>query len=285
MTLKDNKRRSLGRLAITRAWFDPIPDRSPPRYSFHMDVTFQQERLGGGPNDPVRFQVGLKRCELVVMLPRGEERLKIDPRTIAVGQTTTDVTIRRATSATSEVSAGAGLGVGASGATGSANFSAKAKRSRSVEATSEEILPVLLGTRSESTDGHQSWNIARMDGAEVLEGLLWNANKDEPRFELIDGRPPAVRDREERTGLHATVTIEVRCKRQDLEVTEVSLTDPEESKTFARLTNRRKATKVAEAFIKKKLQEEGLRVGDVHEQYSDMVIGDLIVSLVENDDF
>lgn len=285
MTSNNNKQRTLGQVAIVRAWFSPLPDREPLRYAFQIDVAFQSDRLGGGPLDPVRFRIGLKRCQLVVVLPRGEAGLKIDQRTIVAGNTPATVKITQTIAAASETSGSASLGIGPSGATGSVKLDAAAKRTRSIDAFSETSLPVLLGTRSLSNEGHQAWNISRVDGSPVLEGLLWDANNDPARFELVDARTVEVRKQEEITGLHATITVEVRCKREDLEVTEISLTDPEEARIMARLTNRNKAVKVAEAFIKKKLQEEGLRVGNMSEIYSDLVVGDLIVSLVEHADF
>ena len=143
---------------------------------------------------------------------------------------------------------------------------------------------MLQGTRSRSSDGNLSWTIACTDGAEGLEGMLWDARHDEPRFEFVDLRPIESRLRGERTGLHATRTVEVRCKREDLEIGDVELTDPLGAKWAARLTNWRKTTKAAEAFIKYWLQQEGLRVGDIHEPFSDLVVGDLLVSLVDDDD-
>ena len=281
----NNKQRALGRIAIIRAWFSPLTGLAPPRYAFQMDVSFQSDRLGGGPDDPVRFKVGLKRCQLVVVLPRAQSGLAIDHRTVEAGHSPTTVTISQRIEASSEAGGSASLGVGPRGATGSLSLEAAAKRTRSVEASSEQFLPVLLGTRSLSVEGHQSWNVARIDGIHILEGLLWDANRDAARFELVDRRPVEVQEQEKRTGMHATVTVEVRCKREDLEVTEIGLTDPNQAQVMARLINRNKAMKVAEAFIKKKLQEEGLRVGNINEAYSDLVVSELVVSLVENEDF
>lgn len=276
--------RTLGRLAVVRAWFELIKDCSPPRYAFRMDVAFEDDRLGGGDNEPVRFRVGLKRCEIVVILPRGETKLKVDQRTVRSGQSPANVTIERKTGAVSELKGKGELGVGPSGATGSANMAASAERTRSVTATTNDVVPVLLGTRSRTKENDQSWRVSRTDGAEILQGMLWNANEDGAMFELIDGRAEEVRDREYQTGLHATATVEVRCKREDLEVTDIMLTDPEEKKLMRSLINRNKAMKVAEAFIKQQLRDEGLRVGNIHEGFSDLVVSDLLVALVEEND-
>ena len=134
MTGTDNKRRTLRQLAVTRAWFDPIAEKDPPRHAFRMDVAFREERLGGGEGDPVRFRVKLRRCEVVVVLPRGEDGLRIDLRTVVSNPTPATVAIERWPTASSEVSGSGQLGVGAAGATGSASLSSSAKRSRSVEA-------------------------------------------------------------------------------------------------------------------------------------------------------
>jgi len=284
MISNNNKRRTLHRLAVTRAWFDLVQDSNPLRYTFHMDVSFQNERLGGGEDDPVRFRIGLKKCELVVVLPRDKDALKIDPRTIASDQSPAYVTIDRKTLASAEMSGSGALDVGPAGMTGSANLAASATRARSVEATTNEVMPVLLGMRSESTDGNLSWSIERTNGPEILKGQFWDAKKDEPRFVVVDQRPIEVREQEARTGLHATVTVEVRCKREDLDITHIELTKPSDIKLMGLLPNRKKSMKAAEAFIKHQLQKEGLSVGDIHEPFSDLVVGDLLVSLVENAD-
>lgn len=280
---EDNKRRTLHRLAVTNAWFDLLKSEGPPRYAFRMDVSFREERLGGEEGDPVRFRIGLKRCEVVVILPRTENRLKISRRSIASGTMPATVILETETTATSAAEGSGSLGVGPSGATGNAGFSASASRKRTVKAKATQSAPALLGTRSESSDGDLSWIITRTDGDEILQGMLWSAKHDEPRFELIDQRPEEVRSKESITGLHQTLTVEIRCKREDLDIKGIELTDPEENKVMSRLLNRRKKDKVAEAFIKKKLQEEGLRVGNISEPFSDMVVGDLIVSLVDSD--
>jgi hypothetical protein len=81
----NNKHRALGQLAVTRAWFYPVADTNPPRHAFKMDIVFQNERVGGRPEDPVRFRVGLKQCEVVVILPLGDSCIRIDERTVVSG--------------------------------------------------------------------------------------------------------------------------------------------------------------------------------------------------------
>ncbi|TGN55489.1 hypothetical protein E4L95_14995 [Paracoccus liaowanqingii] len=210
--------------------------------------------------------------------------MTIDKRTLVAGHLPTTVTIKQHIEATSKAGGTASMGLGPSGLTGGLAMEAFVSRSKSVEALSEQTVPILLGTRSQSEDGYQSWNVSRTDGAPVLDGLLWDANSEQARFELIDNRPAETREQEKRTGLHPTFTIEVRCKREDLEVTEIGLTSPTDARIMHTLLNRGKSLKAAEAFIKKKLQEEGLRVGDLNEFYSDLVVSDLIISLVENAD-
>ena len=284
MISQNNKRRTLQRLAVTRAWFDPVPGADAPRYALHMDVAFQEERLGGGEGDPVRFRVALKRCEIVVVIPLGAKGLRVDPRTIASGQGPATVSVERRLMASSEAEGSVDFALAPAGAAAGVSVSASAKRARELEATTRQSLPVLLGTRSLSQEGDPSWTIKRTDGTDILEGMLWDARQDEPRFELVDRRPIEERDREHRTGLHTTVKVEVRCKREDLEITDIALTDQETVSRVAKWANHKKKAKVAEAFIKHRLQQEGLRVGDIHEPFSDLVVGDLLVSLVDGGD-
>ncbi len=117
--------------------------------------------------------MGLKKCEIVVVLPRGEAGLKIDQKTVRSGQAPANVKIERRTAASSELKGAGALGVGPSGATGSASMAASAERTRSLTAATSDVVPVLLGTRSRTKENDQSWRVTRTDGAEILQGMLW----------------------------------------------------------------------------------------------------------------
>lgn len=287
MTGQNNKRRTLSRMAVINAWFDPteVPSGNRerrPRYAFRMDVAFRDERLGGGPGDPVRFRVRLKQCEVAVVLPRGEGDLRIDPRTIVAGASPASVTVSQETTAKARAHGTADLGISASGVLAKMGMGAHVERAHVVTTSRSQILPLLLGERSETHDGHLCWTVRRTDGGAGLEGLLWDARQGEPRFQLVDRRPTEARTRSERTGLHPTITVEVRAKREDLEIDGIELTDPEQRRFSAGLFKRPLAVKTAEAFIARELKREGLRVGDIHEPFSDLVVGDMLVSLVDD---
>lgn len=275
-----NKRRTLRQLAVVNAWFDPIPEATEGRYSFHMDVAFQGERLGGGDGDPVRFRVKLKRCEVVVVLPRSEQGLVIDPRTIASSGPTM-VTLSRETNTSSTLRGSVEASGSVAGASAKASAGASGERSTTTKASAMQTVRVLQSMQSRSAEGHPCWVITRADSQVGLEGTLWDPHS-EPRFHILDRRPKPVRDQEERTGLHPTVTVEIRCKREDLEITDIALTDPEKNTRLPFGNGHKKRLKAAEAFIKHQLQLERLRVGDIHEIFSELVVGDMLVSLVDD---
>lgn len=277
----NNKYRSLGQVAVANAWFDPVATDGAPRYRFHMDVSFREERLGGEEGDPIRFRVALLRCEVAVVLPFGEASLVIDPRSIASDRA--DTTVSRSGERVNSHSA-EGSAVAKAGPTGfTAGIEGKVNGSALTTDTikTEGRTALLLGQRSRTEEGELSWIITRADGRGILDQVVWNA-QTEPRFDLIDKRATEVREREALNQLHPTIRIEIKCRSEDLKIDDIALTDPEERRLMASWAGANKRKKAAEAFIKRELLQNGLRAGNIHEPYGRLVVGDMIVSLVDD---
>lgn len=279
--VRNNKYRSLGRIAVANAWFDPVPGKGAPRYRFHMDVSFREERLGGEESDPVRFRVALLRCEVAVVLPSGETSIVIDPRSIASDRPGTTVshsyerTNERATKASVDAK------IGPSGVSANAKGSASANVSSKNRVTTQGETGLLLGQRSQTEDGSLSWIITRADGSGILDHVVWDA-KTEPRFDIVDKRDVSVREREKSNQLHPTLRVEIHCRSEDLQIKDIELTDPNERRLITSWSGDKKRRKAAEAYIKRELLQEGLRVGNIEDPYGRLIVGDLVVSLVDD---
>lgn len=278
---QNNKYRSLGQIAVANAWFDTVPSNGPPRYSFHMDVSFREERLGGQDGDPVRFRVALLQCEVVVALPTGEAKLIVDPRSIASDKVGGVVSRNREQLSAIGMEGSVTLKGGTTGFTGAVEGKASGSKSNTDTTVTNNESPPLLGQRSLTTDGKLSWIITRADGSGVLDQVLWDA-KTQPRFALVDKRDPALREHEARTQLHPTIRVEIQCRSEDLRIEEIELTDPDERKSTILWKGNSKRKKAAEAFIKRELQREGLRAGNIHDPYGRIVVGDMMVSLIDD---
>lgn len=64
----DNTHRSLQELVSVNAWF--VQDKEKPnRFTLHADVSFSEERLGGGPKTQIVFKLAVKRCDIIFALP------------------------------------------------------------------------------------------------------------------------------------------------------------------------------------------------------------------------
>ena len=276
-----NRRRSLGQIAVVNAWFDPVPSEGSPRYRFHMDVSFQEERLGGEDGDPVRFRVGLLRCEVAVVLPTSRSGLLIDPRTIATDRKGAKITRSRERVDTRSAKGSISSKLGAGRVTAAAEGELGAGRSVTDKIVAQGETALLLGQRSKTADGDLSWIISRTDGAGILDDVIWDA-RNEPRFDVIDRGDVAVREQEAKTNLHPTIRVEVLCRQEDLLIRDIALTDPEESRIAATLSGSKKRRLAAESFIKRKLENEGLPVGKIHDPFGHLVVGDMIVSLVDD---
>ena len=268
-------------MAVVNAWFDPpgvalagaSPDR--PRHAFRMDVAFQAARLGG-EGEEVRFRVRLRECEVVVRRPDGETDIGISRQTIDAGGILATVERTDEAERSGRAHAEAAIGLGSTGATAKAG--AGVAVSHTSKATVTQSLPLLVATRSQTLDGHLSWRVQRTDGIAGLDGLLWDARNGPPRFTAVDTRTPEERARHERTALPPTLRVEVRAKSEDLIIDRLELTD---ARPWSKLGPTRKAEVAARAFIKRSLIEERLPVGDIHEPFSDLVIGDMVVALTD----
>lgn len=246
-----------------------------------MDVSFREERLGGEADDPVRFRVALLSCEIAVILPVGETKLAIDPRSIASDQKCSVVS-RSLEHVSGHSAEGAiALKTDLTGMSGGVEGKISGSKSTTDTVTIRGETPLLLGQRSRTNNGDLSWIITRADGSGVLDQVVWDA-KNEPRFDLIDNRDATLRQNDMRTQLHPTIRVEIHCRSEDLQIKDITLTDPEERKVTALWAGERKRKKAAEAFIKRALLTEGLHAGNIHDPYGRLIVGDMIVSLIDD---
>lgn len=277
----NNKYRSLGQIAVVNAWFDPVETNSTPRYRFHMDVSFREERLGGEEGDPVRFRVALLQCEVAVVLPDGEANLVIDPRSIASDQANTMVSRSRERVSSRSAEGSASTEIGPTSLSGGLKATVSGNASVTDTVTTQGSTTLLLGRRSRTEKGDLSWIVTCAEESGILNELVWNARTD-PRFDLIDNRKKEIRERDARNQLHPTIRVEIICRREDLRIEDIALTDPNDRKSISPFGGDKKRRIAAEAFIKRELLQNGLRAGNIHEPYGRLVVSDMIVSLVDD---
>lgn len=141
----------------------------------------------------------------------------------------------------------------------------------------EQTIPVIHWIQGQAEDGHDCWFLSS-SRSEPLQGAAWSAH-DDPRLEIVDKRSPTEKEKHRSTGFEPEVLVEIRCKREDLEITDISLKDAEAAGFASNRQDEIVRQRAAEAFIKRELMIEGLKVGDLSEIFADMVIADHIVPI------
>lgn len=119
-------------------------------------------------------------------------------------------------------------------------------------------------TQSKTEEGEYRW-IVLPRTQPFLQGRPWDPNK-EPRLKLIDKR----KDRKE--SIPPTVHVEVRCRREDLLIEDLSVKDEslwQRIKSKAGFKNKLAA---AESYIRNRLTEEGLEVKNISDAFGQITL-------------
>ena len=106
---------------------------------------------------------------------------------------------------------------------------------------------------------------------DLLDGRPWPSDK--PRLKLIDRRAPNFR------ALEPTVRVEVRCRREDLEITDIRFKDDARQQAFLLREGHRNRIAAAEALIRSRLLQEGLidPKADLGDDFLELTLSDTIV--------
>jgi hypothetical protein len=261
---------------VINAWFDPLGDVHR-RYSFHANVAFQEERLGSDSAASVRFRISLKRCEVVVILPSDRSTLKADPRTLAMTPPRSPISQERTNKRSRAARIGAKFGF--TGGRPDLGITASADGGVSAETSQSDVqsIPILSTLHGQSKDRHHCWRVSGEYEGKLL-GSLWNA-AEEPRFQVIDQRSAENRELDKERGLPPIASVEIRCMREDLVISEISLKDEEEERAARGKSGHKNRLKAAESYIRTELLKEGLSVGDLSDVFSEMTIAEMIVPL------
>lgn len=263
-----NRRRALAEVLTVDAWHKAFTEGRTCA-DLHVDVVFSSGRIGGGDSTGVRFRLALKRAELVVIAPELEP-VKINPASIrrdapreVLGKIETKA--KHGKSLNASLRAQAGVSAKGPKADVHAGASASLTKSRQRTVTASQTFKGMQVTQSRTSDDDPRWTIEPAMGEAHLSGRPWNAERSR-QLELIDQRPPRS------NSMAPAVRIEVRCLREDLEITDIMLEDPS---LWTRI-RRRKAVEnrriAAEAVIRTLLADEGLIAGDLADPFAQITL-------------
>lgn len=248
-----NQVRNLSEVVTLEAWHSAAgADR---RADLCVNVAFGGGRIGGAADDEVRFKLTLRQAEVVVVIPQGEPA-RVDPGSVRRGGRRRTGTATETTRSGHEASAEFGASMDAAAAKGAikaaAGTKASAAHERKVELT--EAIGSIAIEHGQDENGSHRWTLTPSPGG-VLNGRVW-FDEEQRRLTVIDTRADRAR------GLPPTVRVEVRCRREDLHITEVVLNDEAAWRRLLQSPLHRNREIAAIAYLKNRLFTEGLLQGD-----------------------
>jgi hypothetical protein len=260
-----NQTSALADVVSLDAWHDEFSEQIRAVDLF-VDVVFSAGRLGSEEDALVRFELCVRRAEVVVVVPPTEP-ITVDPA--SVSRDTPQVSGKRTknTQRGRAWSGGfwgvGGLLAGAPGLAGKAQVHATANASASEKIEEFEELKPIAVKNSKTEDAHHRWTVTPVL-KEFLDGRPWDP-KAEPRLKLVDQRSGA-------KGVPPSVRVEVRCRREDLQISNIVLKDKRRWDTAKARTGYRNREIAAEAYIRDQLLRRGLVVGDLRDTSAQMTL-------------
>lgn len=275
-----NHRRAFSEVVSLEAWHDSFCE-AVEAADLHVAVAFLTGRLGGRPEDEVRFQLSLKRAEVLVIVPPGEPA-RVDPRSVSRDgpmrtiETSQSLTTNSKTSAQGSANLSAKLTDLAAGLGLAINAEESTNRELALKIASQ--IKGMAVQHSTTGEGHHQWSVTpppdlgrprpSAGPSGVLSGAPWDGGADK-RLTVVDTR--ANRDR----GLAPSIRVEIRCRREDLHISDIELKDEKAWREIKRKPNQRNKIAAAEAIIRSRLFSEGLFRDDFDERYATMTLASI----------
>jgi hypothetical protein len=262
----DNRKRAFADVVSIDAWHAPFD--TAEHVDLHADVVFGEARVGGEVESAVRFRLKVKRAEVVVVVPEAE------PVTVVKSSVSRDspgfeAHYEKKTTNGSQLKANVSGGIRANptelSAQGELGVGASTARKSDETIELRGDVPLIVATMSKTQEGYYRWVLKSIMEGDPLEGRPWDGAKH-PRLKLKDLR----KDRS--TGLPPTVRLEVRCKREDLIIEDLTIKNEsiwDTARSKAGFKNRMAA---AEAYIRDRLSEEGLEVQNLPDIFGQLTL-------------
>lgn len=250
----DNNPRAFGDAVSLDAWRTPF-DGTTGEADLHVNVVFSEGRIGDAQG-PVRFRLEIIRAEVHV-LRDAADILKIKSSSVATlrengAERTVTQTLEAERQGTADITL-------ASAPTAHVGTSTKHVRKQEVVTKDRGEMLSFLAMRTEQ--GY-AFRISS-EGSPLLRGSPWHAS--EKLLTIRDsghlrakGEPPELR-------------IELRCRREDLHITDIDFT--ETGRSFYDLSANKKLA--IEQYIKSELLRVGFAVADISDPFSEVILADV----------
>lgn len=234
----------------------------------HVDVSFLRGKLGDDPDSPARFELALSRAEVVFVIPANEP-LKVVQSTVKRERPLVVTSASSREVETSGKIAAAANFNAKSGASASGEVSAAKAYSAKESVTASSQGGAITWAQSKRSDGQYCWELAPRTAKHLL-GKVWDA-VSEPllsvKFATESRMDPVVR-------------IEIRCRREDLLISNVQIKNTSGFERFSLGSTKNKMA-AAEAFIINALSSRNLDVKNFDDPFGEIVLADMLVDTGE----
>jgi hypothetical protein len=266
----DNRRRAFADVVTVEAWHDDFK-KGASRVDLHADVVFGTARLGGERESSVRFRLSIRRAELLIIIPELEP-VSVDAESVSRdspslhGRLIEIIEEKRAVGA--KATASASLDIVHPHASVSSEAEGHVSKSLSKKLELSTSVALMMVTQSKSSEGHYRWLIESTSGS-MLEGRPWDAGK-QPRLRLIDKRSDPSK------GIPPTVRVEVRCRREDLIISDLQMKDEGIWTAVKSRVGHKNRMAAAISYIRNRLSEENLEVQNMEDVFGQLTLGSTI---------
>lgn len=272
--MEENRLRVLAEVMSIDAWHEPFQIDGATS-AVHVEVSFQQGRLGGRDSDiPFTFRIALKRALLTVHL---EHPLTIKRSSVARDIPEVPAELSRILSAkkvaktnltTKGVLNPASLSLGLEG---SATTDREATKEEQVKVVQQ--VPRIIATSKPRSTQEYAWDL-QPTYEDYLEGQPWDP-VTEPRLR--------VKHPTERQKLEPSIKITLSCALEDLSITDLTPKPAGFVETVKQYVANGVSYAAAVQYLKRALVDADLHVGQVDNRFSDLLIADVLAKVEDSD--
>jgi hypothetical protein len=253
-----NRARMLADVVYLDAWHQPL-QKGRQRVAVFTNLLFDEGRLGGDISSPVTFRLSLRRAELVVMC--GNEPVRIVKSTLKRRSIPLPVKAKVTSKSDTRNERRGKASLSNKGMSVEGAVTAKTAESIQVEyATALSMAGIDVAYMPDGA-GNDRW-LLRPTAGDRLSGPA--TDEGEAFFEIADLR------RDPDKGIEPSIAFELRCKKEDLLITDIKLKDDGLMERFRNAVGFENKMKAAEAYIRTKLYEMGLGENAMDTPFADI---------------
>lgn len=231
-------RSRFGDLFTIEAWHFQNDDGA---FDLIVNASFSKADIGGEPGTKVRFKLSLKKAVVDIQMPN-ERSFRVVPTSVD-RENVVFYKVEELVETEGELSAGAKL---AGKLKDILSLSARIHKSRKDKIEKTGQVPEIRSKHGLDNKVHK-WTLEPFT-KKYLSGRVWE--QDKKRLSFKDLRTNEEHENDEKTNNHPPVFVRLRCHKEDLDPTSITLTDELEEQVARGRAGHEKRLRAAEALIR-----------------------------------